>query len=344
MDRKKYTIKDIAQLAGVSKGTVDRVLHKRGKVSPEAEEKVASVMLNIDYHPNPMARNLKTNKVYQICVLLPNPQLDHYWIPALEGIKQAAKEFKSFGIAVQEYYYQPYDQSSFLENYNEILTIVPDAILMATANRSESIRILGQCEKKGIVLAFFNNYIEAQKNQIFIGQDLYHSGRIAAQLIEKLVENNDKIGIVHFNKEPHMQLKEDGFRSFFGERAKAIKIISKNFETDNGPNMLSQVKSFFDEENDITAFFITNSKAHVFVDALPEKRIVVGYDLLERNIQLLKEGKIDYLIHQNPKRQAYLGVGFLADHFLFGKSLPEQKLLPIDIITSENVKYYIDRV
>ena len=36
---KKYTIKDIAQMAGVSKGTVDRVLHKRGKVSEDALKK-----------------------------------------------------------------------------------------------------------------------------------------------------------------------------------------------------------------------------------------------------------------------------------------------------------------
>ena len=40
---KKHTIKDIAKLAGVSKGTVDRVLHKRGKVSPAAFEKVNEV-------------------------------------------------------------------------------------------------------------------------------------------------------------------------------------------------------------------------------------------------------------------------------------------------------------
>ena len=43
---KKHTIKDIAKLAGVSKGTVDRVLHKRGKVSPAALEKVNEELEN----------------------------------------------------------------------------------------------------------------------------------------------------------------------------------------------------------------------------------------------------------------------------------------------------------
>ena len=70
---KKHTIKDIAKLAGVSKGTVDRVLHKRGKVSQIALDKVNAVLGKIDYQPNLMARNLKKNKVYRIAVVFPNP-------------------------------------------------------------------------------------------------------------------------------------------------------------------------------------------------------------------------------------------------------------------------------
>ena len=49
MIKKKYTIKDIARLADVSKGTVDRVLHRRGKVSKKALEQVTQVLEAIDY-------------------------------------------------------------------------------------------------------------------------------------------------------------------------------------------------------------------------------------------------------------------------------------------------------
>jgi len=85
---KKYTIKDIAELAGVSKGTVDRVLHQRGKVSDKAQESVEKILKEIDYQPNPIARNLKNNKVYRICVLLPDPKEDAYWAPAVKNQKK----------------------------------------------------------------------------------------------------------------------------------------------------------------------------------------------------------------------------------------------------------------
>ncbi len=57
MENKNYTIKDIARMAGVSAGTVDRVLHNRGDVSASSGEKVRKVLDEIDYHPNMFAGN-----------------------------------------------------------------------------------------------------------------------------------------------------------------------------------------------------------------------------------------------------------------------------------------------
>ena len=49
-------------MSGVSTGTVDRILHNRGKVSEEAQKKVEKVLKEIDYHPNLIARSLALKK------------------------------------------------------------------------------------------------------------------------------------------------------------------------------------------------------------------------------------------------------------------------------------------
>ncbi len=46
------TMKDIAKLSGVSRGTVDRVLNHRGIVSPDTRKKVLEIAKLLDYHPN----------------------------------------------------------------------------------------------------------------------------------------------------------------------------------------------------------------------------------------------------------------------------------------------------
>ena len=46
------TLKEIADLAGVSRGTVDRVLNHRGSVNPKTAEKVMNIVQALDYQPN----------------------------------------------------------------------------------------------------------------------------------------------------------------------------------------------------------------------------------------------------------------------------------------------------
>ncbi|MCK0145513.1 LacI family DNA-binding transcriptional regulator [Arenibacter sp. F26102] len=344
--KEKYTIKDIAHMAGVSKGTVDRVLHKRGKVSKKAFEKVDKVLKEIDYKPNPIARNLKINKTYNIHVLLPDPLKDPYWIPANEGIIEASNQFMPFGVMVRKYFYDPNDRTSFLDESRQAIISQPDVLLMAPIFDNESHEVLKHCCENKISVVLFNNHINSFKEQIFIGQDLNQSGRVAASLMNKIIGKNDEISIIHINKEPHMQQKENGFKEFFKEKSgNNHLVISKEFNSAEKRRFNKDVSEFLKSNKSINAFFVTNSKAYVLIEAFKEleirERIVIGYDLLKPNMKYLKEGAINFLIHQKPHRQAYLGVSCLAEHFLFGKGLPTQEFLPIDIVTSENAQYYL---
>lgn len=341
----KYTIKDIANLAGVSKGTVDRVLHQRGRVSHKSQEKVEKILKEIDYQPNPIARSLKNNKIYKISVLLPDPKHDPYWIPADQGISDAFKEFKPFGIAVNKFYYNPTDPISFLENSQVALNDTPDALLMAPLFQKEALQIFNNCETNNILIALFNNYIESFSTENFIGLDLYQSGRVAAGLIDKMISEKSNIAILHLDEEVHGKFKEKGFKDYFKEKENTpnIEVFSQNAL--DKVFLKKQICRFLITNPDISALFITNSKAYLIIEAIEELNkdiTIVGYDLLSENIEYLRKGTIDFLIHQKPKRQAYLGVGQLAEHFLFGKAAPTKKLLPIDIITPENVMYYLD--
>ncbi len=344
--KKKYTIKDIAQLAGVSKGTVDRVLHKRGSVSKKAHDKIDRILKEIEYQPNPIARNLKKNRTYRICVLIPDTEKDPYWIPAHQGVCKAAEEFKPFGILVEEYGYDPNYKESFIGKSHEAMASKPDALLMAPLFQEASLSIMKKCKEAKVRVALFNNHVQTLDNEIFIGQDLFQSGKIAGGLIHKMIGDDAQIAIIHINKEPHMQLKENGFKAYFQEKNVSISLLKpKTFKTTSDTEFQEDVYLFLKQHPNIAALFITNSKAHALLDIaghIGDKCIVVGYDLLENNVAYLKKGQIDFLIHQKTKSQAYLGITYFAEFFLFGKKPPTEKLLPIDIVTAENVQYYYE--
>lgn len=345
MQHKQYTIKDIAKLAGVSNGTVDRVLHKRGKVSDKAKTMVNNVLRKIEYRPNPIARNLKNNKLYKICILIPDAQYDSYWIPAYEGIEEATKEFGVFGVTIELHKYHPKKKYTFIEKSREVIEISPDALLMPPIFKKESLSVLKQCKDKNIKIAFFNNYIKISDQETFIGQDLEQTGRVAANLLDKIAGANARIGIVHIDMEYHMKLKENGFKAYFKDKSINSSFLKiKVLKTDSTVNFEKELALFLTENTKLSALFVTNSKAYKLIEALEKNKhqcIVVGYDLLKENIDYLKKGKIDFLVHQNPKRQAYLAIAQFAEFFLFCKTVSTQKLLPIDIITLENVESHL---
>ena len=67
---------------------------------------------------------------------------------------------------------------------------------------------------------------------------------------------------------------------------------------------------------------------------------LVGYDLLPESVEYLKRDYIDFLISQKPEEQAFRGLSTLFNLVAFNREPEERQLLPIDIITRENLRYY----
>ncbi|MBD0830578.1 LacI family DNA-binding transcriptional regulator [Aestuariibaculum sediminum] len=346
---KKYTIKDIALLAGVSKGTVDRVIHKRGKVSEKALKKVNKILDEIDYQPNILARSLKNNKIYSIHVILPDPEIDPYWIPCKLGIEEAFSEYKSLGVSIETFLFDPTNNQSFSEINDKVLQLNPDAVLIAPLFFNEAIKAFNAYKETEILVTTINNRVGDDNVNNFVGQDLVQSGKIAARLLEMITPDNSEIIIAHldefFLNASFMQQKEKGFRDYFDTNTNnSYKLKTcHSIESNQYKTLIDVIKT----TKDISAIFVTTSKVYKVAEILsnfPELKIkVIGYDLLDKNIELLKNRQIDFLIHQNPRQQIYLGLSQLAEYFIFDKPVSKEKLLPIDIINSENFSSYLNQ-
>ena len=96
MDKEFSNIRivDIAKMAGVSVGTVDRVIHNRGRVSEENRKKVQAILEMVHYQPNLMARSLAASKKqYHLLAITPSFVQGEYWEAISEGIDKAASEW-----------------------------------------------------------------------------------------------------------------------------------------------------------------------------------------------------------------------------------------------------------
>lgn len=91
---KKLTIKDVAEIAKVSKGTVSRVLNKKPGVGDKTRKKIEKIIKKLNYSPNLIAQNLASKKTGNIGVIIPHQAeyylSNSYWPVLLSVITKAA--------------------------------------------------------------------------------------------------------------------------------------------------------------------------------------------------------------------------------------------------------------
>ena len=89
----RVRIKDIAKMADVSVGTVDRVIHGRSGVSESSRKRVEEILKQLDYQPNMYASALASNKKYAFACLLPLHEKGEYWTDVETGIHNAVETY-----------------------------------------------------------------------------------------------------------------------------------------------------------------------------------------------------------------------------------------------------------
>ena len=85
------TIKEVADLAGVAVGTVSHVVNGSVPVSGALRRKVQDAIRELDYHPNYVARSLKTSKTRTLGIIVPDMTIT-FFPKVIRGAESAARE------------------------------------------------------------------------------------------------------------------------------------------------------------------------------------------------------------------------------------------------------------
>ena len=347
---KKIRIKDIARLAQVSVGTVDRVIHNRGEVAEESYNRVMEILRETGYKPNLIARTLGSHKSYRIAALIPYPEQDEYWHQTFDGVMKARDEWAQYGVVVETFHFDLYDKKSFEEVADSLLNSQPDGILTAPIFHQEAVAFFKACKVNGVPFVVINNNVAEEPSSGFIGQDLYQSGRLGAELSHLNDDGGGIYAILHVYDDIHHSLhlreKEKGFRDYFSEQRGAVyKTLSLDLNNAHEPTLEKELDELL-SKNDLKGVVVTTSRGAHIVSRLIERRgknklRFVAYDLLEKNIHYLNLGIIDFLINQNSKRQAFVGIGNIVNHLLFQREIPQERLFPLEVITRQNLASYL---
>ena len=93
------SIKKVAEVAGVSVGTVSHVITGSVPVSETLRERVQVAIRQLNYHPNHVARSLKTSKTRTLGIIVPDMTIS-FFPQVIRGAEEAAQKSEYSLIAV----------------------------------------------------------------------------------------------------------------------------------------------------------------------------------------------------------------------------------------------------
>ncbi len=347
----KITINDIARRTGLSKGTVDRVLHNRGEVSKKTYEKVMKVIEELGYEPNVFASLLAKGGSQLVAVLIPGHEPGSFWELAASGAGKSSEGPGTIGIHIELFEYDQYDIDSFREACSRVLEARPAGVVVAPLFQEETLAFAARLKERGIPYAYIDSKPETDEGSLaYFGMPLYKSGYLCADQLTAGRENVGSVLIVRVRRDRLQQSdptinRRAGFMDYMLEHSPECT-LGNLFISPNDPNgTYFKLDCWFKEHPGVKHVVMFNSRIHLIVPWLEDhpdsERRVVGFDNLAANLDAVRRGTVTSLIAQHPDEQVRLAVETLADYIL-RKKLPARKdnFMHMDILTRYNVEYY----
>ncbi len=345
-DVMKITIKMIAEKAGVSAGTVDRVLHNRPNVKPEVRERVEKVIQELDYQPNKAARALAYRDNYkQLAIVFPS--WSGYFRRDIEhGIADAEENLSDFGVSVQPYIYDQRNHKQCLDILDALQRSHVNGIALCAENSVLIREKINDLHEQHIPVVTFNSDIADSKRICFVGQETLRSGRVAAEILSKYLRDGEETLVVLGNYEySGHKARVDGFLQRFDE----IGVPRERFHIIECYNeytiTFDKVYDALAANPNIRFIYMANRSVTACAEVLRRMGLagkirVVCHDVTDTICQLLREGVVDFTIEQDLYAQGYRPLMILGD-MLMSRRIPERRYqyTALNIINAENVEY-----
>ncbi len=321
------TIKQIADICGVSRGTVDRVINERGKVKPETEKLVRETAARLGYQPNLAGRALAARKrAFTIGVVLTS-EGNAFFDDVLKGIARAEKEIADYGARVILKTMRGYSSARQIELISE-LAEEADAVILNPVNDQHIKKRIDDLTEKGKYVITVNTDIQNSKRLCYIGSHYQKGGETACGMLGLITGGRAEIGIVAGSEKVlgHVQ-RVQGFLKTAQTRYPGFRVADTVQTDDDEIQAFEVTRGLLECYPRINALFIAAGGVYGTcraVQSMGKKLNIVCFDSVPNTTEMLKNGVIQAVICQQPFTQGYRCVRIAFDTLLTGQK-PEKE-------------------
>lgn len=342
------TIAEIAALAGVSRGTVDRVVNNRGSVDPEKQKRILEIIEQSGFVPNKAGKTLAVRKKnLKFGFVLFNSTNNPFFLDVERGIDSFVRDYGAYGIQVLREYSSISDSSSQIAAIDRLVANGICALAITPMDDAMVKDRLLALQKEGIPVVTVNSDLPESGRMAYVGSDYYRSGQTAAGIMGLATGSQGKIAIVIGSDSIlcHTE-RERGFRERVKEAFPNMSILTTVQNSDDDLCSYLVVKELLAQGN-ISAIYLAAAGTEGALKAIKESQravTVISHDSNPVVASALEEGLIVASIFQSPFEQGRKPLKMLFEKLGFGTE-PEKVLnyTKSEIIIRENLEQFLEK-
>lgn len=324
------TIKEIAQLCGVSRGTVDRVLNKRGRVKPETETLILRTIESLGYTKNIVGRALTVRRTAPVIGTILCSEGNPFFDDVIAGFRKAEAELQDYGASILLRTMRGHGVEQQLKLIDEIAGQLT-ALVIQPINDPRIEERLRRLKQEGVPTVAVNTDIENSCRCCYVGSDYETGGAVAAGLMRLVTGGRGRLGVITgVSTLMGHALRLRGFEEHLRELCPEVEIVDRDSARDDPEHAYRATRAMLARNPGMDALFVVAAGVYDVCRAVEDegrKIRVVAYDDVPSTREMMRRGIVRAVVCQQPVEQGYRAVRAAFDMILSGEMLEDAQII-----------------
>lgn len=318
------TIKEIARICGVSRGTVDRVVNNRGKVKPETEALILQTIAEHGYTKNIVGRALTVKKTSPVIGVILCSEGNPFFDDVIAGFHAAETELRDYGATIILRTMCGHEVARQLALIDELEEHIA-ALVIQPINSSRIAARLRELKESGIPVVTVNTDIESSCRCCYVGSNYESGGAVAAGMLTLVTNGHAKLGVIEgVNTLMGHVLRQKGFEEHLHAISPGVTLIDRAPALDDPQQAYRATCRMLQTHPEIDAMFVVAAGVYdvcrAIIDCGREHDIrVVAYDDVPSTREMMRRGLVRAVVCQQPFEQGLRAVHAAFDMLLSGQ-------------------------
>jgi LacI family transcriptional regulator len=339
----KVRLASVAQEAGVSVATVDRVIHSRAGVKPHTADHILAVIERLENGVSETApvSEIRPNNLY-FDVILPIGTNAFFNILE-EEIREYANRPANTGLSIRIHRIKGFDPDTLAETIERI-SLQSDGVAIVAIESPKVRDAVNRAVQRGIPVVTLVSDLSGSRRMGFVGLDNRAGGRTAGYLMGRFLAGRSGT-VLLLAGSPQLRDHEEremGFRRVLSERFNDLKIITFLEDKDDDETAYHQVKKILGEYPDLVGIYDIGAGTLGIARALAETTrtediVFIGHELTRYSRELIIDDVMDAVIDQVPQKEARVLIDML-ERFASGENGEyDSGMVPVSVYFRENL-------